>query len=162
MVTIRNFKKPDYPAVQEIYQQGIDTEDATFESSTKTWEEWDAVTAKAGRLVAIEGDQVVGWACLSDITSRCVYRGVAETSVYVSPDFQGHGIGRSLLQALVESSEEAGYWTLQARIFTENIASIVLHEKLDFVSMGVHIKLGQLNGVWRDVQFLERRSTVVG
>jgi L-amino acid N-acyltransferase YncA len=162
MVTIRNFKKPDYPAVQEIYQQGLDTRDATFETRIKSWDEWDVATAKAGRLVAIEGDQVVGWACLSDITSRCVYRGVAETSVYVNSDFQGHGIGRSLLQALIESSEDAGYWTLQARIFTENIASIVLHEKLDFVSMGVHIKLGQLNGVWRDVQFLERRSTVVG
>ena len=162
MIKIRNFKRPDYPAVQEIYQQGIDSGDATFETHIKEWEEWDAATAKAGRLVTSEGDQVVGWACLSDITSRCVYRGVAETSVYVNPSFQGRGIGRSLLQALIESSEEAGYWTLQARIFTENVASIVLHEKLGFVSMGVHIKLGQLNGVWRDVQLLERRSTVVG
>lgn len=162
MIMMRNFKNPDYPAVQEIYQQGIDSGDATFETHIKEWEEWDAATAKAGRLVASEGDQVVGWACLSDITSRCVYRGVAETSVYVNPYFQGRGIGRSLLQALIESSEEAGYWTLQARIFTENVASIVLHEKLGFVSMGVHIKLGQLNGVWRDVQLLERRSTVVG
>ncbi len=162
MVAIRNFKKPDYAAVREIYQQGIDTGDATFETRIKSWEEWDAATARAGRLVATERDQVVGWACLSDITSRCVYRGVAETSVYVNPSFQGRGIGRSLLQALIETSEEAGYWTLQARIFTENVASIVLHEKLGFVSMGVHVKLGQLRGVWRDVQLLERRSVVIG
>jgi L-amino acid N-acyltransferase YncA len=162
MIAIRNFKKPDYAAVREIYQQGIDTGDATFETRIKSWEEWDAATARAGRLVATEGDQVVGWACLSDVTSRCVYRGVAETSVYVNPSFQGRGIGRSLLLALIETSEEAGYWTLQARIFTENVASIVLHEKLGFVSMGVHVKLGQLRGVWRDVQLLERRSVVVG
>ncbi len=162
MATIRGFKKPDYPAVQEIYQQGIDTGDATFETRIKTWKEWDAATAEAGRLVSTEGDQVVGWACLSDVTSRCVYRGVAETSVYVNPNFQGRGIGQNLLQALIKSSEDGGYWTLQARIFTENVASIVLHEKLGFVKMGVHIKLGQLNGIWRDVQLLERRSTVVG
>lgn len=159
---IRRIQEGDYPAVQAIYQQGIDTGDATFETRVKTWEEWDAATAATGRLAATEGEQVVGWACLSDITSRCVYRGVAETSVYVNPDFQGRGIGRSLLQALIEASEAGGYWTLQARIFTENVASIVLHEKLDFDLMGVHKKLGQLNGVWRDVQLLERRSTVVG
>lgn len=162
MATIRALEKTDYPAVREIYQQGINSGDATFETRVKSWDEWDVVTAAAGRLVAIDGGQVVGWACLSDATSRCVYRGVAETSVYVNPEFQGRGIGRSLLQALIESSEDAAYWTLQARIFTENVASIVLHEKLGFVPMGVHIKLGQLKGVWRDVQLLERRSAIVG
>jgi phosphinothricin acetyltransferase len=162
MVTVRALEKTDYPAVREIYQQGINSGDATFETRVKSWDEWDVTTAVAGRLVAIDGGQVVGWACLSDVASRCVYRGVAETSVYVNPAFQGRGIGRSLLQALIESSEDAAYWTLQARIFTENVASIVLHEKLGFVPMGVHIKLGQLKGVWRDVQLLERRSTVVG
>jgi L-amino acid N-acyltransferase YncA len=162
MLTIRTIEKTDYPEVQIIYQQGINSGDATFETRVKSWDEWDVATAVAGRLLATDGGQVVGWACLSDITSRCVYRGVAETSVYVNPGFQGQGIGRSLLQALIDSSEAAGYWTLQARIFTENVASIVLHEKLGFVPMGVHIKLGQLKGVWRDVQLLERRSTVVG
>jgi L-amino acid N-acyltransferase YncA len=162
MLTIRTIEKTDYPEVQIIYQQGINSGDATFETRVKSWDEWDVATAVAGRLLATDGGQVVGWACLSDITSRCVYRGVAETSVYVNPGFQGQGIGRSLLQALIDSSEAAGYWTLQARIFTENVASIALHEKLGFVTMGVHIKLGQLKGVWRDVQLLERRSTVVG
>jgi L-amino acid N-acyltransferase YncA len=162
MLTIRTIEKTDYPEVQIIYQQGINSGDATFETRVKSWDEWDVATAVAGRLLATDGGQVVGWACLSDITSRCVYRGVAETSVYVNPGFQGQGFGRSLLQALIDSSEAAGYWTLQARIFTENVASIVLHEKLGFVPMGVHIKLGQLKGVWRDVQLLERRSTVVG
>jgi phosphinothricin acetyltransferase len=162
MLTVRALEKTDYPAVREIYQQGINSGHATFETRVKSWGEWDVATAVAGRLVAIDGGQVVGWACLSDTTSRCVYRGVAETSVYVNPEFQGRGIGRSLLQALIESSEDAAYWTLQARIFTENVASIVLHEKLGFVPMGVHIKLGQLKGVWRDVQLLERRSAIVG
>jgi len=162
MATIRVFDKTDYPAVREIYQQGIDSGDATFETRVKSWDEWDDSTAVAGRLVATDGAQVVGWACLSEVTSRCVYQGVAETSVYVNPEFQGRGIGRSLLQALIESSEEAAYWTLQARIFTENVPSIVLHEKLGFVPMGVHIKLGKHKGVWRDVQLLERRSAVVG
>lgn len=162
MATIREFRKEDYPAVQRIYRQGIDSGDATFETRVKSWEEWNTATSDAGRLVAIEAGQVAGWACLSDVTSRCVYRGVGETSVYVNPDYQGRGIGKSLLRALIDASEAAGYWTLQARIFPENVASIVLHEKLGFVSLGVHIKLGQLNGVWRDVQLLERRSTIAG
>jgi len=162
MLTIREFKKADYPAVQRIYQQGIDTGDATFETGIKSWDEWDTATADAGRLVAVEAGQVAAWACLSDVTSRCVYRGVGETSVYVNPEYQGRGIGKNLLKALIDASETAGYWTLQARIFPENVASIVLHEKLGFVSLGVHIKLGQLKGVWRDVQLLERRSSIIG
>ncbi|MCP4009161.1 MAG: N-acetyltransferase, partial [Proteobacteria bacterium] len=147
---------------QAIYQQGIDTGDATFETRIKNWDEWNAVTARAARLVAVEGEKVIGWASLSDVASRCVYRGVAETSVYVNPDYQGRGVGRHLLQALIDASEAAGYWTLLARIFPENVASIVLHEKLGFESMGTHIKLGKLNGFWRDVQLLERRSDVIG
>ncbi len=162
MVNVREFYKADYPAVQAIYQQGIDTGDATFETRIKNWDEWNAVTARAARLVAVEGEKVIGWASLSDVASRCVYRGVAETSVYVNPDYQGRGVGRHLLQALIDASEAAGYWTLLARIFPENVASIVLHEKLGFESMGTHIKLGKLNGFWRDVQLLERRSDVIG
>jgi len=162
MSGIRTFRKADYPAVQRIYQQGIDTGDATFETRIKSWQEWDVSTAAAGRLVAIEAGQVVGWACLSDVINRCVYRGVGETSVYMDSDYQGRGIGKDLLQGLTDASESAGYWTLQARIFPENVGSIVLHKKLGFVSLGVHVKLGQLNGVWRDVQLLERRSMIIG
>lgn len=162
MLTIRPLHEKDYPAVQSIYRQGIDYGDATFETRVKSWEEWDSVSAAAARLVAVEAGEVVGWACLSDVTSRCVYGGVAETSVYVQRDYQGRGVGGRLLAALIAASEEAGYWTLQARIFPENSASIRIHAKLGFVHMGTHKRLGKLRGVWRDVELLERRSEVVG
>ena len=152
----------DYPAVQAIYQQGIETGDATFETRLKSWQVWDESTAEVARLVALEGDAVLGWACLSDVTSRCVDRGVAETSVYVAAVARGRGVGLCLLNALVEASGAAGYWTLQARIFPENQASIAIHLRAGFEPLGVHRKLGKLNGVWRDVQLLERRSTVAG
>jgi len=159
---IRALLAVDYAAVQVIYQQGIESGDATFETQVKSWLAWDESSARAGRLVAVEGNEVLGWACLSDVTSRCVDRGVAETSVYVAEAARGRGVGLSLLEALVEASEDAGYWTLQARIFSENQASIAIHIRAGFASLGMHQKLGKLNGVWRDVLLLERRSTVVG
>ena len=162
MLLIRELTKGDYPAVQAIYQQGIAGGDATFETRVKPWEEWDAATARAARLVAVDRDRVVAWACLSDVTSRCVYSGVAETSVYVEQGSQGRGIGTQLLAALIEASEKAGYWTLLARIFPENQSSIAVHRKLGFVDMGTHRKLGKLRDKWRDVQLLERRSEVAG
>lgn len=162
MPTIRSFDPVDYPAVQAIYRQGIDDGDATFETRVKSWEEWDRATAPAARLVAVEGKTIIGWACLSDVTSRCVYRGVAETSVYVHREHRGRGVGVRLLSSLVDASEKAGYWTLQARIFPENQASIAVHHKLGFETIGRHRKLGKLHGVWRDVELLERRSEVVG
>lgn len=162
MITIREFRPADYPSVQTIYRQGIAGGDATFEIRAKSWEDWNTATAPSARLVAVEQDRILGWACLSDVSNRCVYQGVAETSVYVDTACQGHGVGTRLLQALIKASEKAGYWTLQARIFPENRASIGVHEKLGFKAMGVHRKLGKLGGRWRDVQLLERRSTVSG
>ena len=159
---IRALQKSDFPAVQGIYQQGIETGDATFETGVKDWSLWDQNTAQAGRLVVVEEGSVLGWACLSDVASRCVYRGVAETSVYIDASARGRGLGLILLNALVEASEEAGYWTLQARIFPENAASVAIHQRAGFESMGLHKKLGKLNGIWRDVQLLERRSSIVG
>lgn len=162
MLKIRPLLRTDYPAVAAIYQQGINGGNATFETRLKSWQEWDVAVAPCCRLVAVMEGQVVGWACLSNVTSRCVYAGVAETSVYVANASQGHGVGAALLSALVAASEQAGYWTLQARIFPENIASIALHEKYDFYPMGTHQKLGKLHDSWRDVLLLERRSRVVG
>ncbi len=162
MPTIRALQKADYPRLQAIYQQGIEWGEATFETEIKTWQVWDEMTAKAARLVAILDNEVIGWACLSEVTSRCVYRGVAETSIYVDNKVQGQGVGTALLQALIEASEAAGYWTLQARIFPENPASIAIHQKLGFEILGLHKNLAKLNGVWRDVQLLERRSKTVG
>ncbi len=162
MLTIRSLEQADYPAVQAIYQQGIDSGDATFETRVKSWEAWDQATAPAARLVATDTGEVVGWACLSDVSSRCVYGGVAETSVYVRHDHWGRGVGSRLLKALVDASEAAGYWTLQARIFPENEASIAVHRRLGFEPMGRHRRLGKLRGQWRDVDLLERRSKVAG
>ncbi|MFT5259906.1 MAG: L-amino acid N-acyltransferase YncA [Saprospiraceae bacterium] len=163
MALIRNFERTDYHRVCEIYQAGIDTGFATFETQTKDWDTWDASAMKEARLVALnESNEVIGWACLSAVTNRCVYTGVAEISVYVDPKAQGKGVGGQLLGGLVLGSEEAGVWTLQARIFPENMASIALHLKLGFREVGKQERLGQLHGVWRDIVMLERRSTLVG
>jgi len=162
MVDIRPFQETDWPPVREIYQQGIDTKNATFQTKAKSWPEWDNSLLSVCRLVAVEATQVVGWAGLSAVSSRAVYAGVAEVSIYIALSHTGRGIGRYLLSALIAESEQAGFWTLQAVIFPENQSSILLHEKCGFRVVGRRERLGQMDGVWRDVLFLERRSEVVG
>ncbi len=152
----------DWPQVEAIYREGIATGNATFETETPTWDVWDATHLTACRLVARDGERVLGWAALSPVSGRCVYGGVAEVSVYVAAAARGRGVGKALLQALVAASEEAGLWTLQAGILRENAASIALHERCGFRVVGVREKLGQLHGTWRDVVLMERRSMVVG
>jgi phosphinothricin acetyltransferase len=152
----------DWPAVREIYAEGIATGNATFEKSPPGYEVWDGSHLRACRLAARAGDEVVGWAALSPASGRCVYAGVAEVSVYVRENARGRGIGLALLRALVEESERAGLWTLQAGIFPENTASIDIHGKAGFRIVGVREKLGAMDGRWRDVVLMERRSTVVG
>ncbi|GAB3821677.1 GNAT family N-acetyltransferase [Pontibacter rugosus] len=151
-----------YPQIKEIYQLGIATNNATFETKAPDWEEWDQKHMVTCRFVALTEDaRVAGWAALTPVSGRCVYRGVAEDSVYIHPDFKGKGIGKLLLQALVQASEEAGIWTLQAGILVENVASIKLHEQCGFRVVGVRERLG-LHGQWRDTCLMERRSTTVG
>lgn len=162
MIKIRAFQPEDWPVVQTIYQQGIDTKNATFQEKAKSWPEWDSTALPVCRLVAVEDHQVVGWAALSAVSSRRVYTGVAEVSVYVSIHHQGQGAGKALLSALVTESEQAGIWTLQAVIFPENEVSIALHKKCGFRVVGVREKLGKMDDTWRDVVLLERRSTIVG
>ncbi|MET7257836.1 GNAT family N-acetyltransferase [Dyadobacter fermentans] len=160
--TIRPLIASDWPQVKQIYQLGIDTGDATYETGAP---EVDALKAKflaQPQLVAEENGQVIGWAFLSTVSSRCVYGGVAETSIYIHPEFHGRGVGRTLLSDLVPLSEKLGFWTLQAQIFPENQASIALHERHGFRKVGYREKLGKRNGIWRDVILLERRSSVVG
>jgi phosphinothricin acetyltransferase len=152
----------DWPAVRRVYEEGIATGDATFESSAPSWEQWDAGHLAVGRLVAEFDGKVVGWAALSGVSDRCVYAGVAEVSVYVAESARGRGIGRQLLQALIEASETAGIWTLQAGIFPENTASIAIHARSGFREIGRRERLGRLGGRWRDVLLLERRSPRVG
>jgi phosphinothricin acetyltransferase len=152
----------DWPSVQAIYEEGIATGNATFQSAAPAWEAWDAGHLAEPRLVASLDGAVAGWAALSPVSSRAVYAGVAEVSVYVAADARGHGCGLALLRRLVDASEARGIWTLQAGIFPENTASIALHERCGFRVVGRRERLGEMRGRWRDVVLMERRSTSVG
>jgi L-amino acid N-acyltransferase YncA len=158
---IRKLEREDWPEVASIYEAGIDTGDATFETEVPSWEAWDAAHLGEHRLVAVDGDRVVGWAALAPVSERCCYEGVAENSVYVASDAQGQGVGRALLERLVGDSEQAGVWTVQTGVFPENAASVALHLACGFRVVGVRERLGRLDGAWRDVLFLERRSEVI-
>jgi L-amino acid N-acyltransferase YncA len=161
---IRNLRPDDWPDVARIFEEGIRTGDASFETEVPAWEAWDAGHLAEHRLVVtLDGDgDVVGWAALSPVSERACYAGVAEHSIYVAERVRGLGFGRQLLAALVESSEAAGIWTLQSGIFPENAASLALHAALGFRVVGVRERLGRLHGAWRDVLLLERRSEVNG
>lgn len=152
--------------VRAVYLEGIATGEATFETDAPEWERWDASHLAHSRLVALAGgavpEAVLGWAALSRVSDRCVYGGVAEVSVYVGERARGAGVGRALLDALVESSERQGIWTLQAGVFPENGASLALHERCGFRQVGRRERIGRMRGVWRDTLLLERRSRVVG
>lgn len=153
-------REGDWPSVRAIYAEGIATGHATFEAEPPTWQRWDASHLAEPRLVAVDAD-VTGWAALAPVSSRCVYAGVAEVSVYVSAAARGRGVGAALLGALVEASEAAGVWTLEAGIFTENAASVALHRRAGFRVVGVRQRLGKMHGRWRDVMLLERRSQLI-
>jgi L-amino acid N-acyltransferase YncA len=152
----------DWNAVRAVYQEGIATGNATFETAVPEWDAWDRDHLRVCRLVARGKGRVLGWAALSPVSGRCVYGGVAEVSVYVAAAARGQGIGKALLNALVQESERNGYWTLQAGIFPENEASIALHEAGGFRIVGRRERLGQMCGTWRDVVLMERRSSIVG
>ena len=151
-----------WPGVRAVYEEGLATGDATFETEAPGWERWDASHLRPCRLVALTGGRVAGWAALSPVSARKVYAGVAEVSVYVGAEFRGRGFGRALLEALVRESEAEGIWTLQASIFPENAASVALHKTCGFREVGRRERVGRLRGRWRDTVLLERRSQVVG
>ena len=159
---IVQFDKSLFDQVQRIYGEGIATGIATFETSIPDWDSWDNAHLNIGRLAAIDGDHMLGWASLSGVTNRCVYQGVAEISIYVAEESRGKGVGKLLLQELIKVSEENKIWTLQAGIFRENTTSQTLHKKCGFREIGYREKIGQLNGVWKDNVLMERRSRVVG
>ena len=152
-----------WPEVRAIYEEGLATGDATFETEAPDWERWDASHLRACRLVALAAvGRIAGWAALSPVSARRVYAGVAEVSVYVGEGFRGRGLGRVLLEALVQASEAEGLWTLQASIFPENVASVALHKACGFREVGRRERIGQLRGRWRDTILLERRSRTEG
>lgn len=158
---IRKILDNDWPSINQIYQEGIETNTATFQSECPTWEEWDASHLKNCRLVITLNDEVVGWAALTVVSSRCVYAGVAEVSVYVGKEQRGHGAGKTLLFELIRCSEENGLWTLQSGIMSENLASIRLHESCGFRMVGYREKIGRDRyGIWRNTVLMERRSDV--
>jgi phosphinothricin acetyltransferase len=164
-----------WPAVAAIYQSGIDTGQATFETRPPSWMEFDAAKLDHPRLVARTGgpdredtERVVGWVAVSPVSPRTVYAGVVEHSVFVDPAYQGRGIGGMLLAALIAQTEAAGIWTIQAHVFPENTASLRLHARHGFRQVGIRRALGRMAArddgaaVWRDVVLIERRSTTVG
>ena len=148
----------DWPHVAAIYAAGIATRNATFETEVPAWAEWDAAHLPDHRFVATDSDGIVGWVALTGYSDRCCYEGVADLSVYVDPPAQGRGIGRALLEHLVTNTEDVGIWTIQAGVFPENEASLALHRRCGFRVVGTRERIGQLDGVWRDVVLLERRS----
>lgn len=160
---IRSMAVSDWPAVDEIYRQGIEDGEATFETQTPTWEAFDGGRLAAPRLVATdEVGRAVGWAAASPVSTRAAYRGVIEHSVYVHRDARGQGLGRLLLDAFVAASDQAGFWTIQSSIFPENTASLRLHEAAGFRVVGIRERiarslLGPHAGQWRDTVLIERR-----
>jgi L-amino acid N-acyltransferase YncA len=162
MITLDLMKPSDWEAVKQIYEEGIATGNATFQQSAPTWDEWNNSHLLHSRIVAKADNNVLGWAALTPVSGRCVYAGVAEVSVYVSDKARGKGLGKQLLQKLIEESEANGIWTLQAGIFPENTPSIKIHEACGFRIFGTRERIGKMNGVWRDNLVLERRSKTVG
>lgn len=154
---VDQMRTSDWEQVRSIYLEGVRSGNSTFETEAPSWEKWDEGHLAAPRLVMREEDVVLGWAALSPVSKRQVYRGVAEVTVYVTENARGKGVGRSLLEALITESEKTGIWTLQASIFPENRASIELHIRCGFREVGRRERIAMLNGVWRDTLLFERR-----
>jgi len=162
MFTLRPMQPADWESVRDIYLEGIATQNATFEQSAPDWEKWDQGHLQACRLVAESAGEVLGWVALSAYSGRPVYRGVAWVAVYIAASARGQGIGRSLLTELIAESERQGIWTLQAGVFPENTPSVELFTRHEFRVVGTRERIGCMNGRWRDVLLLERRSAVAG
>ena len=162
MCNIGVMKAIDWEIVREIYLEGIASGHATFETQAPSWDDWDANHHRFARLILRSNEKIMGWAALSGVSRRKVYEGVAEVSVYVASKARGLGFGQRLLARLIEESERNGIWTLQASIFSKNIASIRLHNRCGFREVGRRERIAKLNGVWRDTILMERRSTRVG
>jgi L-amino acid N-acyltransferase YncA len=161
-ILIDAMRAEDWLAVRGIYQEGLATGNASFETVAPDWAAWDAKYHVHSRLVARAGGRIVGWAALAPVSPRACYAGVAEVSVYVTDDCRGRGVGNKLLTALIASSELNGIWTLYGHTFVENEPSLRLQTACGFRVIGRREHIGKLNGVWRDTVMTERRSRVVG
>jgi L-amino acid N-acyltransferase YncA len=152
----------DWLSVAQIYRQGIETGNATFQQFVPSWEEWNNSHLKTCRIIAMTENEIVGWAALSPVSGRCVYSGVAEVSVYISNNYKGQKIGTKLLNELITESEKEEFWTLQAGIFPENEPSLKIHLNTGFRQVGYREKIGKMSGKWRNTILLERRSKTIG
>ncbi len=162
-IYIREAQQGDWKDISRIYQEGMDTNIATFQTSCPSYEEWDNSRLKVCRLVICVDNHIAGWAALSSASNRCVYAGVAESSIYMDKGYQGMGLGSRLLSGLVEKSEEAGFWTLQSVILEDNIPSIELHKKCGFRVVGYREKIGcDRFGKWKNTILMEKRSQKIG
>ncbi len=157
-VLVRPFRDDDWTAVHAVYAQGIATGNATFETEVPAFERWSATHPPELRFVADQGGKVVGWVAASPVSDRCAYAGVVEHSVYVDAEARGQGLGRLLLETLIAHADAGDIWTIQSGIFPENVTSVELHRRCGFRVVGTRQRLGQLNGVWRDVLLMERRK----
>ncbi|TDD69918.1 metalloregulator ArsR/SmtB family transcription factor [Jiangella aurantiaca] len=158
-VTVRALDDADWPAVRRIYREGIDTGIATFETSVPPAAQLAARWLPGHRWVAEIDGAVVGWTAVAPISTRDCYRGVGETSVYVSPDHRGRGVGKALLRKQVTAADADGLWTLQTAVFTENRASLSLHHQAGYRTVGIRERIAQVDGVWHDTVLLERRAS---
>lgn len=162
-ISFRPMSEQDWPEVSKIYKQGIDTGKATFQTCIPDYSDWDASHIKECRFVAIDNNKIAGWVALSKVSSRCVYGGVAEVSIYIAQSSRGKSVGKSLLNHLVSESEKCGFWMLQSGIMEDNAASLALHDKCGFRKVGLREKIGKdCNGKWRSTVLMERRSKIAG
>ena len=161
-ITIEPLQAEDWPAVKTIYQLGIDTGNATFETSVPEWRVWDRNHLDICRLVARKNGIIIGWVALSRISIRDVYSGVCEVSIYIAPETRGLGVGAMLLNTLIHESERNGIWTLEAKIFPENTTSLKLHGSCGFRKVGIRKRIGRMSGIWRNIVLMERRSKAAG
>lgn len=159
---IRPAVESDWPKIKQIYEAGMDSGLATFETKAPSYESWSDSETSNCRLVIESATQILGFCKLSLVSRRLVYSGVGEVSIYVDPGYSGEGIGHKLMQALIQTSEQQGFWTLEAKIFLANEASIRLHKKNGFREVGIRERIGKRDGIWRDNVLLERRSTING
>lgn len=161
-IEIKHMEPQDWESVSKIYKKGIDAKNATFETEIPTWNQWNDAHIISCRLIATIHNVIVGWAALSPVSIREVYKGVAEVSIYVDIAQSGKGVGFKLLEKLISESEKAGFWTLQSGIFPNNNASLRIHEKLGFRKIGYREKIGKRDGAWHDNILMERRSKIIG
>ena len=161
---IRPYSSDDWPDVERIYAEGIATGLATFETAPKPQYAWETNSISDSALVLEDSGElgIMGWAVLWPVSNRAAYAGVGEVSVYVGAHARGRGAGKMLLKNLINTSESLGIWTLQAGIFEANTLSVSLHEKCGFRNVGMREKIAALNGIWKNIILMERRSKMVG